>query len=336
MPNAPASADPRLRARVTACIPLHYDAGPDPALDRPAHVRAGSALARLGGKLVVIQDDANFIAVVDVATGGVRALPLPAGPDGGRQFHTGRGNKHLKLDLEACVTIPGADGEILLAFGSGSSPLREQVAVVRGPHARAATLHPLPAFYAGLRAETAFSGSEMNVEAAAWVDGRIRLFNRGNGAPGGGLHPVNATCEIDAEAFAAHLHDPEGTRVPPPRGVTRYALGGLDGVPLGFTAASGSGSGRVLVAMAAEDSPDAVEDGPVAGTLLGVMEADRSLRWCVLEDAEGLPLREKIEGVLPGDAPGTLYAVGDPDDPDRPCDLLTVALEGPWDRGAWG
>jgi hypothetical protein len=326
-----AAHDPDLTARVVSCRKLLYTDGADADLDRPAHVRAGSGLARWGSLLAVVQDDASFVGLVDPASGTVHGVPLPPGPDGGRHFHDGRGNKHLKPDFEAVVAVPPAAGGMLLAFGSGSTPLREQVAVLRGSGNRPeASLVHLPALYARLRAAGSFSGSEMNVEGAAWVNGRVRLFNRGNGAARGGWGPVDATCELGWPALRAHLRDPAAAPPPEPQAVVRYLLGELDGVRLGFTAATGVGNGSVVFAGAAEDSPDAVADGPVAGSVLGVMAPDGGARWCVLTDAGGRPFREKVEGVVPGDRPGSLYVVADPDDDRTPCDLCTMELGGAW------
>jgi hypothetical protein len=137
-PVVAARRDPALAARVLASRPLHYAAGADAELDRPEHVRAGSGLAVVptpaGPRLAVVQDDAHFVALVDPATGLADAVTLPAGVGGRRQFDTGRGNKHHKLDLESCLTVPDPAGgaPVLLAFGSGSTDARERVAVVRG------------------------------------------------------------------------------------------------------------------------------------------------------------------------------------------------------------
>jgi len=43
---------------------------------------------------MVVQDDANFIAVIDPQIWQVRAIPLPAGERGVRQFDDLRGNSH--------------------------------------------------------------------------------------------------------------------------------------------------------------------------------------------------------------------------------------------------
>ncbi len=111
-----AELDPRLRATMLGRRELVYSAGADPSADRPAHVRAASGLSWLGGRLCVLQDDANFIARVDLAGGSVEPLELPAGEGGLRLFDKTRGNKHLKLDLEACLTATADDAEVLVAF----------------------------------------------------------------------------------------------------------------------------------------------------------------------------------------------------------------------------
>jgi hypothetical protein len=82
MPILRALHDPALTARVVRSVPLFYAHGADPAHDRPAHVRSASGLLRAGSRLAVIQDDANFVALADPATGWARAIALPAGEGG--------------------------------------------------------------------------------------------------------------------------------------------------------------------------------------------------------------------------------------------------------------
>lgn len=322
--------DPALSARVVRRRPLFYDAGADPAEDRPAHVRAGSGLAWLGDRLAVLQDDASFLALVEPASGSVEALALPRGPDGRRLFDDERGNKDDKLDLEACVGATEDGAALLLAFGSGSTRARETVAEVAlgpGPSPRV-RLHPAPAFYEALRSEPDFAGSELNLEGAALLgEGRLRLFQRGNGAPRGALQPVDATCEVGWQELLAHLR----TGGPPPRiqDVVRYELGELEGVRLTFTDATPMGDGRVLFLATAEDSPDAVRDGEVFGTALGVLGAPP--RWTPLRGPAGEPLRIKAEGIaIDRSDPSRAHVVLDSDGSMAAAELLEVALEGPW------
>jgi hypothetical protein len=326
-----ATHDPALSARITSRAPLRYAAGADDADDRPAHIRAASGLAVVAGSLAVIQDDSNFVALLDPsAPDRAEAIRLPAGSDGRRQFDDGRGNKHLKLDLEACVAEPGPVPR-LIALGSGSSPARESVLVVEWVHgAPDPTLFAVPAIYDALRREPAFAGNELNIEGAVLLGSSIRLFGRGNGARGGRVAPVNATCDLDWGAFLAHVHAPARNAAPRPSNIVPYALGALDAIPLGFTDAT-MANGRVLFTAAAEDSPDVTRDGPVTGSVIGTIDPDGSVRWAPLTDARGAPVVDKVEGIAVIDeAMDEVLVVIDADSPDRPSELCRVSLGGPW------
>jgi hypothetical protein len=321
---------------VIECRPLHYSAGADPRQDRPGHVRAGSGLAAMGSRLAVIQDDANFVALLDITGEEVGYLALPAGEGDRRQFDDERGNKRWKLDLEACTWVPELG---LVAFGSGATPLRERIVVISGWEGQEllASVFEAAAFYAALRANEAFAGSELNLEGAVYqTKDRMLLFQRGNGAVRGGRRPVDATAEVDWAALWAWLRDPEQSLDFGVGPVTQYELGALDGVRLTFTDATAAPEG-ILFAAAAEASPDAVLDGPVAGSVLGVLARDGRARWVRLVTPAGRPFSGKVEGVaLSPTDPHLALVVVDGDDPATPSHLCRVALEGPWFGGSEG
>ncbi len=333
------SRAPSLGARVVRRVPMHYVDGEDKAIDRPAFVRAASSMAWIGNRIALVQDDANFVALVDPATGMADAITLPAGKDELRQFDDGRGNKKHKLDLEAMARVPLTDGTLLLAFGSGSKQRRESVMTLKFPErgARPAadepTLVPLPELYAALRAMTSFSGSDMNIEGALYVDGVIRLFGRGNGEAKDDLMPVDATCDIAWKALHAHIANPDGDTLPAISRVTQYELGDMDGVKLGFTDAIPFRRTSVLYSAAAEASKDAASDGAVVGSALGLIPNDRKkpARWAPIMDERGRLFRGKVEGVaLDARDPMRALAVIDVDDFTRPSELCELELTGPW------
>jgi hypothetical protein len=365
-----AAFDPALSATVVARRPLRYDAGADRVAGRPAHVRAGSALVEAAGRLVVVQDDASFVALI--GENGVQALEVPYAPGGARIFEARLGNKPLKLDLEAAITLP--DGRVL-ALGSGSRPVREHVVLLDVAAGRARVL-PLPALYAALRARSDFAGAELNVEGAALLPAagspptapaspaagslpdagsppaatlppgatrppivapsatgaRVRLFNRGNGAATDALPAVDATADVALADLHALL---DGSDAPPPRlhDVARYDLGEVDGTRLTFTDAAVA-RGALFALACAERSPNAYDDGPVTGVALGVFEGlqpGAALRMALLRDAAGAPFLGKAEGLWLDPAdPSRALVVLDLDDPDAPAELCEVRLAGPW------
>ena len=331
--------DPALEARIVRRVPMHYATGADAALDRPGHVRAASSVAWIGDRIALVQDDANFIALVDPSTGQADAITLPAGKDDARTFDDARGNKKHKLDLEAMTRVPVATGAMLVAFGSGSKKRRENVLTLRFAVRDSPPVHdqpslvPLPDLYAALRAEREFAGSEMNIEGALYLDGMIRLFGRGNGEARDEMHPLDATCDINWHALVAHLANPDADTVPAITRITQYALGEVDGVGFGFTDAIRAGRTSVFYSAAAEASKDAGSDGEVGGSALGVIPNDRrhTPRWTPVLDESGQRFTGKIEGLVldPADASRALVVV-DVDDHTHPSELCEIVLGGPW------
>ena len=326
-----ARIEPSLGAQVAYRSALFYARGADAALDRPAHVRAGSALARLGpSTLAVVQDDASFLAILEGVGGElvVRDVALPA-HDGVRQFDDGRGNKKSKLDLEACLAWDG----VLVAFGSGSSPLRERVVIVQGPTdatPRIAIVEA-PALYETMRNTPIFSGSELNIEGAAIAGDDVLFLQRGNGASAGARQPVDASARVDRKALLAYLLGlacGERLACPPLREAVQWDLGAAGGTRLTFTDAVTTAGRWTAFLACAEASPDATRDGPVAGVSIGRLDDRRGeAELGVITDERGDPLLDKAEGITLDDHdPGRAWLVVDRDDPHAPAELLELRL----------
>jgi hypothetical protein len=317
-----AHLDPSLRAVLGPTTPLLYASGAAPLHDRPAHIRAASAVRRLGDRLVIVQDDVNVLALHLVAGDGRGSVPvlLPRGEGGARVFGDERGNKRAKMDLEACAALP--DGR-LVAMGSGSTPARERLVVLEASGAvRVVDGAPL---YRALRAATAFAGSELNVEGAVVLGDRLRLFQRGNGAVRGDLAPINATGDLDLAAFVRFI---DGAGAAPPLGeIMRFDLGAIGATPLGFTDATVLADGRVAFVACAEASPDTFRDGEVLGCRFGVVEAGEA-RACDVLDASGARSTLKLEGLEASDDPGRLHVVADRDRHDEPALLADLVVTG--------
>lgn len=317
-----AEQDPSLKAIVQRSVPLFYSQGANLAIDRPAHVRAGSSLSWLGDKLTLVQDDANFLVFIEPEGLTVEAITLTAGEAGARQFDDLRGNKRFKLDLEACTTVPTANGELFLAFGSGSTARREQILIVEASNPAHPKLQQASALYTQLRACTSFSGSELNIEGAMFYEGQLRLFNRGNGKPNGDLLPVNASVDLHWDSLAAYLTAPEQQHPPALQNVCQYDLGNLQGLDLSFTDAIATPNG-ILFSASAEDSPDVTSDGRVMGSVLGILDANP--RWIELCTPDGSLFTGKVEGLCASKTKENHFWIAiDADDPTLPCELCEV------------
>jgi hypothetical protein len=317
-----ARIDAGLHASIDDLRPLTYADGGSAADDRPGHVRAASAVRRVGSRLVIVQDDVNALAFHDEASDETQALLLPRGPGGRRVFDDVIGNKKGKLDLEACAALPGGR---LVAFGSGSSPMRETLVVLG--EAVEPRVHDARALYGMLRAHAGFAGSELNVEGAVVAGGVLVLFQRGNGAARGGLEPVNAIGTLDLAAFLRFLDEAGPT--PELLSVARVELGEIEGAKLGFTDATLTADGRIAVLACAEASPDAVRDGPVLGCQVGLLD-HAELRMTDVLDAHGRRTTLKLEGLEQRpDSPLSFDVVADTDRPEAPALLGHLHLHEP-------
>lgn len=319
-----ATPTPRLVARLAAARPLRYAHGAHPNEDLPAYVRAASSVRRQGERLIIAQDDVAALAMLDTTTGATRPLLLPAGPDGARVFDDERGNKKLKLDLEASVLLP--DGRFV-AFGSGSSPHREKLVTVGTGAGALAQLMTAGDLYAGLRAQASRRAARLNIEGAVVQGERLRLLQRGHGKRG--FVPWNAILEVSLPGFLRWL-DGRGP-VPAVDRVIDVELGTIDGVPLGFTDAAVTADGRLAFIACAEDTADAVDDGPVLGCQFGwIDEAAGTVVTTTVVEADGRPTALKLEGIeaRPGNAL-VFDVVADMDRADEAAQIAELTVQEP-------
>lgn len=283
--------------------------------DDGSPVTAASGIAPLGEDgWLILQDDATA-AAWRRASGVVplRVLPPVEGLD---RFAEAAGTKKCKPDLE--VACPAeVDGEpAVLLLGSGSTPRRMRGVVVRledgEPVVRAGDV---AALYERVAAALGLPMDHLNLEGASRHEDVVRWFNRGNLSAG-----------VRSASVDVPLHDLVGAvlgRVPaadvPVTGPREYELGAVEGVGLAVTDAIALPDGRTLLSAAAEDTPNAVDDGPVVATALALLDGTEVLAVAQIPEVDGQV--HKVEGLaLRGVRGGEirLLAVVDNDDPEVP------------------
>ena len=310
--------NPGLAPRLEHLDELYYADGGAVAEDRVGQVRSASALRRFGDRLLIVQDDVRALALRD-DDGHVEAVLLRPGAGGRRTFDTERGNKRLKLDLEACLSLP--DGRAVI-FGSGSKPARERLVVVRTD--RATRIKPAAEFYRALRAVRAFVGPALNLEGAICHEGRVCLFQRGNGERHG-FPSVNAVGDLPLDSFLAWLD--AGGPVPQLQSVLQVDLGQMQGVAYGFTDGAVMNDGRIAFVACAEASADVLSDGPVLGVRFGIIDRDLTVEFADVVDSDGRASLIKLEGIeaRPNDS-RRFDVVADLDRPDEPALIGVLAI----------
>jgi hypothetical protein len=265
-----------------------------------AGVRAGSGLVWRGSRLLTVQDDVPVAALVDPLTRAVERIVLEG---------TGAPlAKATKPDLEAAALRD--DGGVYL-FGSGSTPARMRIARIGSDDT--VSFQDGRAIYAAIEG---WLGDTPNVEGAVISGEILRMFHRGCG-------PSATSASVD---FSIGVLDGEAPVIEAP---IRYDLGRAGGVPLGFTDATPQGGARMLYLAVAEDTPNAVADGPVVGAAVGILEGQEA-RWAPLVEADGAPSLRKAEGIAMDPDGRCGWLVTDPDDPSRPAELCRLELSGPW------
>ncbi len=304
-----------MRVVVDEVRTLHFDDG--------TPVTAASAIAPLADGWLIAQDDATSAAW---CRGGsitpLRVLPPVQGHD---RFSPAAGTKGLKPDLEVACPAEVDGGPAVLLLGSGSSARRMRGVLVRldegRPVASAADLAPL---YGRVAERLGLLLEQLNLEGASRHGGTVRWFNRGNLAAGVRSGSVDVPL---AELVAAVLDrgDPASVPITEPR---TYDLGAVDGVGLAVTDAVALPDGRTLLSAAAEDTPNAIDDGPVVATALVLLAGATVLDVAPVPEVGGRV--HKIEGLALRAAAVDrveLSAVVDADDPQLPSAELRLRVD---------
>jgi hypothetical protein len=292
---------------------LHFDDG--------SGVRAASGVAPLGDGWLVAQDDAAHAAWVRPdAVRPVRVVPSIEGHD---VFSSASGTKHLKPDMEAACPVEAGGIPGVLLLGSGSTPARMRGALVTladDPQVVVADLSGLYAHVAGLLQR---DPADLNMEGACRTGDVLRWFARGNLAAG----VASASVDVDLVPLLAAVlgrRPMHGIRA---RAPLTYDLGEVEGVGLTVTDAVALPDGRVLLSAAAEDTPNAYDDGPVVAAALAVLDGDDLKEVVPLPDVDGRVA--KVEGLaVMATGPGhvRLLAVVDDDDPERASTCLELRV----------
>jgi hypothetical protein len=286
-------------------------------------VTAASAIAPLGQGWLIAQDDATSVAWhVGGSVRPVRVLPPVEELD---RFSEQAGTKALKPDLEvACPASVGRDPAVLL-LGSGSTARRMRGVLLRlvdgEPVPTAADLTPL---YERVASALGVSMEQLNLEGAGRHGDRVRWFNRGNLAAG----VPSASVDVSLAALVDAVLGGSDAGAVAVDAVRTYDLGAVDGVGLAVTDAVALPDGRVLVSAAAEDTPNAVDDGPVVATALALLDGETVVALTRVPEERGVV--HKIEGLALREADGAtvhLLAVVDDDDPAAPSAELDLRVE---------
>jgi hypothetical protein len=247
---------------------------------------SASGIEIIGPVAYVISDDAPFVYLLDAASlaalAQVRLFETS-------EFGSGRIPKTSKPDVEALTALTWPTGQAgVLALGSGSTPARERgwfLPISGGPPLEV-DLSPLY----GLLRPLLPQGAGFNIEAAATSETELLLFQRTVGLANGAV--------LFRLPLVPTLRFLTGSGVAPALPNARpFPLPLLDGKPAGFSGASFV-DGQLFVTASVEDTADAVLDGVVLGSFVGVVNlANHTATFARLAWADGRAYHGKVEGL---------------------------------------
>lgn len=177
--------------------------------------------------------------------------------------------KPLKADYEALELI---DENELVVFGSGSkSPQRDVfIRVQIGDEPKTET-YIITEFYSYVKSLEIFSDSELNIEAVAYRDGVLYLFNR----------TKNVILFFPYDAFLKYI---QGASPLPSVQTRNITLPQLNGIEAGFSGAVAlKHQSKILFTASVENTSNAYDDGEILGSFIGIMDITDGLSNTVVE-----------------------------------------------------
>jgi hypothetical protein len=297
------------------------DLAKPPQPDRPPHLSAASGLVRTGAHLYVIADDE--LSLGTFGTDHKKPGELFALLAGELPLDTAD-RKDAKPDFESLLKLPpfpGFDYGALVAFGSGSKKKKRHLAVVAGLDGESVVRGGVVPFdlaemYRPLHGEFA----RLNIEGALVFGDELRFFQRGNRKD-----RANAIIRCKLPPVLEAIGLGRGIPALDILAIVPVELSEIDGLPLTFTDAAIIDDGSMVFSSAAEDTEDNYNDGPCAGSAVGIVGPQGNLIFLEQVDAnvklEGIALLESGEAI-------ELLLVSDADDPNVAASLFSARIEG--------
>ena len=216
-------------------------------------VPSASGIIKSGETYYVIGDDSPFLFSLDKEFKLVSKTPIYSTEHlAGEKIM-----KAVKPDFEALEMV--AENEVLV-FGSGSKSPQRDICVRFSPdNPQEFRTYNLSPFYENLKKLKILENRELNLEAVAYRQGKIYLFNRGK----------NVIFCFDHQQLMDHF---EGLIPFPQPGITLFELPSINGIEAGFSGATAFQDQPYLLFTASiENTANAYDDGEILGSFVGLI-----------------------------------------------------------------
>lgn len=246
-------------------------------------ITGASGLVKCGGYYYALGDDSPYLFKLNNEFDIISKYPIQVID---RDFGKGQIPKDQKPDFEAFEVV--GENE-MIGFGSGSkSPERDQCIRIMLGNPTSIKRYNLTRFYGELKAMEIVKGHELNIEAAAYANKMLYLFNRGK----------NIIFSLDYQKLLSFLNgDSTSLEIYGDKFDSPY----VGGIPSGFSGATvDHSSSTMIITSSVENTNNAYDDGEVLGSFIGLFPIIKGkitapARWTPVE-YQGLPL--KVESVV--------------------------------------
>ena len=221
-------------------------------------VPSGSGIVKFGDGYYVIGDDSPYLFLLDKQFEVVSKTLI----SDDQNFNGDRIVKSEKADFETLELINENE---LLVFGSGSkSPQRDVFVRILLNDPMVIEKYNISEFYTHLKNLPVFNDSELNLEATAFYDQHLYLFNRRK----------NLIIKFGYQAFLSFI---KGEGAFPKLDITEYSLPKINGIETGFSGATSfKKKPTILFTAAAEDTVNAYDDGEILGSIIGTIDISKN------------------------------------------------------------
>ena len=222
-------------------------------------VPSASGIEHVGDEYFVVGDNSSWLYVLD------RSFNMSSKFSLGTYAADERGviTKSKKHDFEAMTKISWKGKLYLVVFGSGSKkPHRFEGIIIELQKKNTLRTFSLQKLYDHIRDEAKLEPSELNIEAAAEVNGKLYLLNRGK----------NKLIVMNVEHFMEFIHQKSAKLK---LKVYSIDLPEINDIRAGFSGAAGDQEhNRIVFTASVEDTDDWVRDGEILGSYLGVIDLE--------------------------------------------------------------
>lgn len=219
-----------------------------------SNIPSGSGIAKYGEGYYVISDDSPHLFLLNKEFDVVSKVLISET----EHFNGDRIIKAEKADFE---TLEMIDDKELVVFGSGSKiPQRDVFVRILLNDPVVVEKYDISKFYNHLRTLPIFENSELNIEATAFRDEQLYLFNRRK----------NIIIKVNYSLFLDFI---KGETLIPDLEIHEFFLPKINGIEAGFSGATTlQNQPTIIFTASVEDNINAYEDGEILGSFIGTID----------------------------------------------------------------